>query len=206
MFKNGESERLVERNHKISSKQLKVGGILSIIWLVFLSAFVSEKESLDMIIGLGIVFLLSLYTFICGVRRRILDKRYNTYIEVLQEGSTHSIDQLAVMLGAPAPVVRKNLERMIKKKFLAHAYIDDETNTISRRTSRPQSAVKAISDSIGLNHMKYANEYIEPVLSSVVQEQEKRQRVIICGSCGARNTTIDGEHPVCEYCGNGLEE
>ena len=209
MFENEKSERVVERNRKISLKQIKVGRTLSILfgllsWLAILGYDPSVRGA---VIWILIIFCISLYTLICGIRRKIFGRKFETYIEVLNERSTHSIDQLALMLEEPAPVVRKNIEKMMKKKFIAYAYIDDETNTISRRTSKPQQAevereieLEDVQDTLDVNQL------VEAILSAVPQElqQEKEQKDIICASCGARNIVATGEVSVCQYCGSGL--
>lgn len=43
---------------------------------------------------------------------------------------SHSIDRLSKMMNIPVHELRKMLERMIEKGYLADAYIDEKTNRI----------------------------------------------------------------------------
>jgi hypothetical protein len=142
MFKNIQTEKAVSTNRKISSWQLALGGLIGInIGFLMITGIILAFDKVyfpwSIVFMTSVIFTVSVYMVICGIRRRIFDRQYNRYIEVLNERSAHSIDQLALMLEAPAAVVRKNLEKMIKKKFIVYAFIDDETNTINRRTMQP---------------------------------------------------------------------
>ena len=205
MFENEKSERVVEKNHRKSSRQIKVGGALSILFGFIVLGFLVNYDPMirGTFIWFLIIFGLSLYTFISGIRRKILDEKYKTYIELLNEREAHSIDQLALMLNEPAPLVRKNLESLMKKKFIAFAYIDDETNTIRRRTSEPQRyRTKRDTELKDVQERVEKNPLFDGFVTSVPQEQQ--EKAIVCESCGAKNTIAVGAVASCQYCGNGM--
>ncbi|MDF2512593.1 MAG: hypothetical protein K0S04_2459 [Herbinix sp.] len=204
-----DQKKLLKKNRRKSSRQIKVGGALSILFGFMDLGFLINYDPMirGTLICFLIIFCLSLYTLISGIRSKILGGKFETYIELLNERETHSIDQLALMLNEPAPLVRKNLEKLIKKKLIAFAYIDDETNTISRRTSEPQRYVEHDATILkNAQHMVDEHQLFEENLTSVSKEprKEKEQKVLICESCGAKNTIVVGDVTSCQYCGNGL--
>lgn len=223
MFKSEKSERAVQRNRRISTWQLWVGGIFG-----FLSGVVI---SYDAIVepSFYIMFAISLYMVIAGIRRRRWNGLFHTYIEVLNERPTHSIEQLALMLNKPASAVHDNLELLIKKKFISYALIDKQTNTISRITSEPQQTLQNNNRTVqnssrtiqttrtvqtsnidAKDFQEEWNKMVKTIFSTVDQEikqekeKEKEQKVIICSSCGAKSTVGAGMVSKCQYCGNGL--
>ena len=133
MSRNNKANKAIERNSIISSFQVAVGGFFSFIFgMTAISCIINLGGTVELnaAIVIFILFALFLYMLICGIRRKRLAGRYNSYINLLDQGQAHSIDQLAGILNAKPHVVKSNLERMINKKFLGFAYIDNETNSI----------------------------------------------------------------------------
>lgn len=198
MFQDKKSLRAITNSRSVGVIQIAFGSFFGFIFgLTFIACFADMFDPNrtttvgDMFI-IFIIFALFLYMLIRGIQRVSFTKTYKYYIQFLGQGQSHSIDELAVVLKAPVHIVRRNLEKMMKKGFIADAYIDDKTNCIN--STRYYQAVQPSSVSNSMPNI------VKPVQSTKPVEYTEA----ICKNCGASNKITKGSTADCEYCGSVL--
>ena len=115
------------------------------------------------------------------IKRRI--KRFRRYVSLISLQQMHSLEQIAMSTSQSGDFVRKDLQKMIDKKFFANASINAATNEIVICGMGSQFASQAHTQQSG------------PTMQS---EQEK----FTCPSCGASGTKPKGVVGNCDYCGS----
>lgn len=107
----------------------------------------------------------------------VIFKMYNNIIE---NQNLYSIDSIARVTGLPVKRVMSDLQKMIDKGYFTGAHIDEVNN---------EFIIPGYNDS-----QKQEN--------STVNNTD--MIIVICKSCGASNTIINGTVGKCEYCGSPI--
>jgi len=125
---------------------------------------------------MAILFILGALGIAKGfqIKRRI--KRFRRYVFLLSAKGMSSIDALAASTGKAADFVKKDLQKMIDKKFFVRAMIDDASNELIIGSTGGQSIPQT------------------PV------------RVAACQNCGAKMKAAAGQIAECAYCGSFIIE
>lgn len=128
---------MIRKNKALGIIEIVIGGILSIAFgYLVVNSFILIYSGDDIAgIVMGIAFELLILSFfalaiIDGVQRLRLIRVCKHYLRFLGKEQSHSIDHLAELVNTPAPEVKKKLEKMIAKGYLAVAYIDEKTNRV----------------------------------------------------------------------------
>jgi len=199
MFQDKKSERAILINNTIGSIQIVIGGFCSFVFGITFMVSVGymfdyiRAISGDVVIFIFIILVIFLFMLICGIRRIRLAGKCSSYILLLNQRKSNSIDQIAAVLNKPVAKVRSDLERMIRKGFIVSAYIDNNTNCLNSTQIYQCVQVMPMPNSSIPNMMK-PDQYPKPVNLTVV----------ICKNCGASNKAVIGESRNCEYCSSIL--
>lgn len=169
----------------ISSIVEKIQLIAGIIWLLCfglltIASFTDAELASDGFLPLCIVMDLICISMIYFSRKRhqlIMD--FKKYVTILSNSPDNSIAALAASTGASEDVVRKNVEKMIKKKYFAAASIDQLTGQIL-----------------------FAQKIVPRPSASNTNQPE--MITVICKGCGGVNTLPKGQMAECEYCGSSI--
>lgn len=124
----------------------------------------------------------------------LLLKEFRRYVAALPNVQDGSIPCLAAYLGTPEEQVRKNLERMMKKRFFANAYIDSSSNcvVISNRQNTTANPTQPPHPGASAHTAPATSQSIEMV-------------TVKCKGCGGINTLQRGMVGVCDYCGSSIK-
>ena len=130
------------------------------------------------------VFILGGLALITKAKKRRKEaERMKQYISIIVNGNVRSLDEIASTTGKSYDAVRRDVEILINKGYLEEAYINEST----REVVLPEFD-------------KYSNlQKSQSTTSTKVSA-----RVIVCPSCGAKNT-VAGDVGECEYCGSSLK-
>jgi ribosomal protein S27E len=197
MFQDGKSRRAVRRNYVICVLQMTVGGFWSFIFGLTSLSFIinmfkhNSAVTLDMTLIILAIFAALAYLTVRGFKRKKIDTIYYYYLPLLARSNAHSIDDLAAALKKSADEVKSDLEILLKKGFLASAYIDYNTNYIIHIQNYEPDAQRTVPDTM-------------EALKSDIEEPKEEFTEVICKSCGAANKFVKGSAASCEYCGSVL--
>ena len=178
----------------------KVQLILGIVIVLFfglmtVAGLTDEELSADkaFIVVMIIIDLIGVILIVLSAIRHRLIKNFKKYVELLSNDPTGSIPNLAAALGVGEDVVVKNLEKMIKKKYFANAYIDRNQNRVClpNRETAPSAQE-------GVPHVTVPN-------TSQAAPAADQMTTVICPGCGGVNTVRKGCVAECEYCGSSIQ-
>jgi len=163
-----------------------IGYAIIIFYLIGFIALISDSSSLDGV-DMGILFAMFIPFFGIGllfvipgykIKKRI--KRFKAYVNTISSEGITSIDILAVKTSQSVDYVRRDLQKMIDKKYFPSAYIDRDNNEIIIGSIDKESY-----------NQKQALALIDPIS-------------VQCASCGATNKKEKGTTGTCEYCGSPI--
>lgn len=126
-----------------------------------------------------------------SIKRKKLIKNFKTYVQKLSVDPTGSISNLASAEGTSVDVIKKNLEKMLSKKFFVNAYIDAESNCIIFPTSN--------NITVGTNTTQFN-------IQQNTNQPEIEYDTVRCTSCGGINKIIKGKVSECDFCGSPIKE
>jgi len=128
-------------------------------------------------IGMMVIFVLSIVGILKGsqIKRRI--KRFKRYVFLISTKDMTSIEALAGSTGKPVEFVKKDLQKMMDKRFFARASIDE-------------AMLEIIIGGIG---------------SFNPADPQAQTKVIACQNCGAKSKAVNGQVVECAYCGSFLQ-
>ncbi len=163
-----------------------IGYAIIIFYLIGFIAIISDSSSLDgadigilfamfiLFFGIGFLFIIPGYK----IKKRI--KRFKTYVNIISSEGITSIDILAIKTSQSVDYVRRDLQKMIDKKYFPNAYIDRDNNEIVIGSIDKESYKQ-----------KESLAFIDPIS-------------VQCASCGATNKKENGTTSTCEYCGSPI--
>ena len=148
-------------------------GALVIIALILEVADVYDTGvSFDAILISIVVLAACVIAIVTGTIIKRSIRRFRQYVSLISLQRLTSIPAIAARVSKPADFVRKDLQKMIGKRFFANASID------------------MLSDEIIVNAGAL------PVQGGPVEYE-----VFQCSGCGARGSRIKGGLGYCDYCG-----
>lgn len=197
MFQDINSKKAITRSRSVGLVQIVLGGVFTLMFgLAFIACFADLFDpegaaTIGTVIFVLVFLLLSIYPLVRGIRRLSITDMCASYMMLLNQNDSHSIKQLADFLKAPANLVQRNLEFMIKKKYI-NGYIDLNTNTVRSVHSYGYKYT---------NHIPNANPYhnVNNTAKAVEYTTSK------CKNCGATLKIQKGFTTDCEYCGSPIQ-
>ncbi len=197
MFQDINSNRIITRSRITGLIQIIIGGFFTFIFGITFIAGIAElfdreaSMSLSTVIIVLCLLLISVYFLVQGIQKHTLTSLCKRYMPLLSQNDTHSIQQFADFIRTPANVVHKNLENMIKRRYI-NGYIDQNTNTI-------RSTINYVNTYN--NSVQNANPYSN--VNSTVKAVEYTTSK--CKNCGATLKIKKGVTTDCEYCGSPIQ-
>lgn len=197
MFQDINSNKVITRNRIISIFQIMIGGLFTFVFGMTFIACVAElydpedSMSLGTVIFILCLLLISVYFLVHGIQKHSLTSACKRYMPLLSQNDTHSIQQLADFIRTPANVVHKNLENMIRKKYI-NGYIDPNTNTIRSTVTYGNAYNNSVP-----------NVYPRPNVNNTMKAVEYTTSK--CTNCGATLKIQKGVTTDCEYCGSPIQ-
>lgn len=131
-------------------------------------------------------FSLSVVLIFIGFARKRRVRRLNVYIQLISDNDMTSLQKIAASTNQSIDFTKKDLQRLIDKKYFCDAYIDVIKSEIIFRKESTISKEPTIQNSV--------------INTRVSTTEAKRIR---CQSCGALLTTND-KSIMCEFCGSPL--
>ncbi len=218
MGKNKNKNNAISRYYLISCIQMYVGGFFCFIFgIAAINSVVNWGTYVKT--GAVIVSILLFTLFLCilifGIIRQKFVDQYFSYMELLDQRRSYSIDQLAVILEVPPEDVRSNLKKMGEENFLEYVYIDDNTNRVIN--TRFREADQTYSDP---EPERWEAVTSEPVTSEPETEEYEAEEFdiaddaeeivstpgrmiqVVCQNCGAPNKVDPNSAAECIYCGS----
>lgn len=181
---------------KIAEKiQLIVGILIVIIFgLIAIMATFTDDFQLDMFIICYVITGLGIWMIILSRKRKKLISDFKLYVARLSMDPTGSIDNLALTLGLSQDEVKRNLMKMILKKYFVNAYIDTTTNCIvlphdKAKNRNTYNTYNQNSSTYNLNNQN---------------TNEVEDIAVTCKNCGGINKITKGKVGECEYCGSPI--
>jgi len=127
-----------------------VGYFLSIFMLLGLIGYITDKSMENR--GAGIIFAIIMFavgilSILKGIQIKRRIKRFKIYVDLISMQYMTSIDNLAANTAKNVDFVKKDLRKMISKKFFAYAMIDNAKNEIVIRGLQkpPQAQLKSVA-------------------------------------------------------------
>lgn len=207
MFQNKKSKNAVTASQLIGIFQTAVGSFLTFIFGITTFAIFVDLLSADVTteadgaIVIIILFILFVYLLISGIRRLKFINTYNYYIQVLSQRPTHSIDELSIIFKSPVHIVRNNLQKMIRKRFLYSAYIDNRTNSIIytdyQQSKHPMPGPVPVP-------MQTQYQQMPTPVQQMQVHKPMEYITVACKNCGASIKILKGTSGECEYCGTNV--
>lgn len=157
--------------------------------LSFIGAISFIAAAIGLIIGFSkgftggevfLIFFLCVAGFVLkkGAKRIYEEEdKASQYLTVILGGKVYNLTDIARTTGKPYDVVYRDVKKMIQRRQLKDAYLDEQTRQIVLVKSDPVSAKAALG----------------------------KAKVLHCSSCGANNT-VYGNAVKCEYCGSPLSK
>lgn len=211
MLQSKHKNNTVSKYYIISSMQLVIGGVFSLIFLFTTIISIMNlglRVKSNAVIVSFILFVIFFLLFIFGMLKQVLVNQYFNYIEVLNQRKSYSIDELATVLNALPKDVRKNLEKMSRECFFEYIYLDNNTNRVINTMFQEDSQIYAneVLDAAALEPEieEYKTEEYETKEADVMKPVVTSDRVIqiVCKNCGAPNKVASNAVAECMYCGS----
>jgi len=114
----------------IEKVQLIVGIFLAVSFGILLFSSIVDNQKISTILIIFALFAIGVLLIVCSRKRKILIENFKIYEPRLSVDPTGSIENLALGLGTSQDVVKKNLEKMIKRGYFSDVYIDIENNRV----------------------------------------------------------------------------
>lgn len=159
-------------------------GAMSLILIVVGVSDINSYGAVPTIIMLLFVFILCVLSVIRGnqIKKRI--RRFKKYVSLISLAHMTSLENIANSTSQSIDFVRKDIQKMIDKKFFVNATLDMRTNQIIIG---------------GLKRTQQVSSHV------VMQQNRPIENVTInCPSCGAMNVKQKGVPSNCEYCGSAI--
>lgn len=148
-------------------------------------AYAADMEISGLIMCL-VVGALGLLLLVFGVRTIRLACLFQAYKDAVEDSKDGFIPEIAAVLGKDADKVRKNLDRMCKKKYFEDAYVDEKANLFIRKNKGNQ---KIGNPSFRKQEQSLGEDFV----------------TVRCKGCGGVNKLPRGAVWECEYCGSPVK-
>jgi len=157
-----------------------VGGLS--LFMLLVALFEMDEKDASVLIALLLLLALCVFSIAKGaqIKRRI--RRFKRYVSLISAQGMTSLESIAASTKQSLDFVRNDLQKMITKKFFAHAAIDFATDSILIGGSGASVAASP------------------PAQTHAPAEYEP----FACPGCGATGKKMKGIPYDCEYCGSFL--
>jgi len=149
-----------------------LGALVAIALILEVADVYETGASFDAILLSIVVLAACVIAIVAGTIIKRSIRRFRQYVSLISLQRLTSIRDIAARVSKPVDFVRKDLQKMIGKRFFANASID------------------MLSDEIIVNAGAL------PVQGGPVEYE-----VFQCSGCGARGSRIKGGLGYCDYCG-----
>lgn len=179
----------------VSFVQMLAGVAIVLLFGFCTIMYLADQEfSTDTGVGFLIFCLvldaLGVWLIVLSRKKTKLVKEFKRYVAVVSNDPDGSIPNIAAALGTSENVVRKKLELMIRKKYFANAFIDQNLNRIVVATK--QNAAVSTAQ--------------RPQTNAPVMSQAVEMVTVKCKGCGGINTLQKGVVGECDYCGSSIKD
>lgn len=147
-----------------------------------------QKDGTGTAVVIIIFIVLGYWLIYLSRKRNKLIHNFKYYVPIIAEDPTGSLENLAGAMGTSIDVVKKNLQKMIQKKYFVDAYLDPVGNRIVFPSMQQHIQVRSqqMQDTTGdASGVEYTT--------------------VTCRSCGAVNKIVIGNVSECEYCGTQIK-
>lgn len=184
------SKEAVASNKKINVRLLVLGIIFVTISFICVGTSSSDPDTTT----LTLLEMISIYFFFVGAcfifkyyKNYTLIDKFEQYVAAYNNGYGVYIPNLAVAVRKPESKVKKELSKMIKKKFIPNGYIDNKNNCIL------------------FGNLQYEPYMTENPLPNVNPNAKRENVAIKCNGCGGMNDIPHGKVAECSYCGSPIK-
>lgn len=178
-----------------SKMEVIVGTIIALLFLAFAISFKYAEGPRWVCISF---VLLGAFYIVRGLEWGKLVSLYRTYEVMLSNSPSGSIDALASATKKPVSDVKKSLKMMIKRGMAGSMVIDEGTNCIVGSFS-PKLNFSADSSALETASTDPADS--TPAVPHPSQETKDNSVVVVCPSCGAKNSMARNAAALCGHCG-----
>ena len=155
------------------------------ILILVLGLFDNSQEILGVWMLIPLAFSIFLITKGYKIKQRL--KRFKRYVSLISTQHMSSLENIAVSTAQSADFVKKDMQKMIDKKFFVNAVIDEAAKEIvigGKTASAPAS--------------------VSVSRQTQTTEQSELEKYT-CSGCGASGTKPKGTLSICEYCGSTVK-
>ncbi len=200
------SKAKVVSNRIIRTVQMVIGICSAAFGIIGLLLYLKAIDSTTIVMVTFFVVIGGLLIYF-SIQRSILDKAIKSYEPILSHDKTGSIENLASILGTSQDVVKKNLERLIYKKFFLNAFIDEERNrVVFNLTSNMQHGdIQESADIHNTEIQQNTETQQETEISKGSNQATIEYMPITCKNCGGIGKIQKGTVYECEYCGAHIQ-
>lgn len=180
---------------QIIEKTQLIAGILIIFLFGFctIGSFTDAELRSDGFLVFCIVMdVIGIVLILLSVKRKRLVVDFKKYVGAILEDPTGSIENLAATIGTSQDVVKKNLELMIRRKYFANTYINQETNCIVIKGASNSNTVQQTQNNA------QSQQFVQPQTNAPKIESIP----VTCKSCGGNNKIVKGTVGECDFCGS----
>ncbi len=179
----------------------KIEMIAGAIWgglffICILSCIFEGEEDISFVIACIVCFVLGVWVFYCGYRRKKLRNTFKRYVACLSDNSTGDLENLAAANGTSVDVVKKNLRAMIKKRFFSNAYLDEGNNRIVLNPTSNQDFSSIVN-------------MTQQIFGTAAQPTAQTPTTVFvtcnCPNCGGINKVAKGTIAECDFCGSSIQ-
>lgn len=161
-----------------------VGGfataVFMICWCIFL---------INLLLGTGNIIVVIVFFLLIGFAKMHYDKgvalkdlidRYESYVFLLSERHTITVEELAFITGQEPEAVQKGISEMVKKRYIYKLDVSRNGRAVAYIQ---HTAIELMDD---------------------ITKKKKKRVSVKCESCGAVSKVPVGESGACEYCGTNI--
>ena len=165
--------------------ELLVGGVCIIIALVvvYRNYFGLTEDIFASNLVMMINLIVGLFLFNAGLRRYRFMKKYNRYVDILNNAPDLNLKTLAEQVGVPLKTIVEEFGSILRMKILQGAYVDHSTGYL------------VLSKTHDYKFMRTAPSQTTAKLNT---------KDITCDECGTVNQIEDGFMAQCGKCGHVL--
>lgn len=183
------SKATIVINKIIEKVQFIIGSLL--VFLFGLGGIMSltdnEKDGPEIGVTIVLFFALGVWLIYLSRKKYKLIKNFKIYVPRLSADPTGSLENLAAGVGTSLDDVKKNLQKMIDKKYFVNAYLDTKENRIVFPSMAGQKSTQT---------QQFQNVNMDA--------PKVEYTTITCKNCGAMNKAIKGNVTECEFCGSQI--
>lgn len=171
------------------------GYVLAAIGVIGFSAEITNKRESSTVVTAFIFIALGVFLIINGIKSKRRIKRFKQYVTLISTQRITSLDSIAANTSRSVDFVRKDLQKIIDKRFFAHASINAATNeiVIGGMTASPGAAATSWQ-------AQPQQQAQTPQQAQTAAQSE--YETFTCPGCGASGAKLRDVPKNCDYCGS----